>query len=797
MTVTEKLYSWALPFSLALSILVASENSVAMDEPGDQLLFDISSGLLIETIGQISRRTGMNILIQQASDASLIANPVKGHYTAEEAIKIAIEDLGLACQSKRGSGGFIVRHAALSVVAQLHPTVVTDYITDNSTLSRSATIVPLSLFEIAQSIQSIDSEVIESSGLILADDVISMVSGALFIEASGVFREISLRGFPYPSTALNGKVTHRYINPPDLFRVDRIDVLKGPASVLFGGIEAGGVVNFLLKAPQIERRTELLSEFNSQGLKRVGIDTTGSLDFRNRWRYRTIGIAQKDGQDDETADPYFWGLYPSLAYHFRSGGNLTLDVTHEKENDTSIKGGPHESMLNQELDRDIRLRAPWDFYQSKLSSYILHLQDRPVGNWIVSATMRKDLIRFEFEHATLVEVDASGFVRTSPFRADDTTNIEEVGLNLSRDSVINGWEINWLLGWQYFHTNEVVDTLITSGPDTLVNVYAPVFTDSPGDFFKTQEINVTTIQNAIFSQVFLQPNTKFSLLAGLRVDRYKMQYLSANRIRMVSVHLASRETLISPRISLSYKLSPSINVFVNASKGFTPHHTGDANTITLRGSHFDVSTTKPLDVIQNEVGVKYYFDEKLLITSTFFQTKRKNISSLTEDLSRNVRIKDDEHKGLELDLYGHIQPNWKLNASYTLLDTQTYHSTIDAVSVTYVPLEKRSEARIAPKRMAKISNSYTIQGGFLNEVGFNLGLTYVGKRYADDQNTILLDSYTRVDASVFKSSSRFEWQIGVRNLFDKNYYAGVWQNALQTSVYGDGRTIYARVSVKF
>lgn len=369
--------------------------------------------------------------------------------------------------------------------------------------------------------------------------------------------------------------------------------------------------------------------------------------------------------------------------------------------------------------------------------------------------MRKDFIRFEFEHATLGEVDVSGSVRTSPFRADDTTNIEELGLNLSQNSVFNGWDINWLIGWQYFHTNEVVDTLITSGPDTSVNVYAPMFTDSPGDFFKTQEINASTIQNAIFSQVFLQPNTKLSVLAGLRVDRYKMQYLSANRIRMVSVHLASRETLISPRMSLSYKLSPSINVFVNASKGFTPHHTGDANTITLIGSHFEVSTTKPLDVIQNEVGVKYYFHEKLLVTSTLFQTKRKNISSLKEDLSRNVKIKDDEHKGLEFDIYGHLQPNWKLNASYTLLDTQTYHSTIDAVNVTYIPLEKRREARIAPKRMAKINNSYTIQGDFLNGVGFNLGLTYVGKRYADDQNTILLDSYTRVDASVFKSSPRF------------------------------------------
>ncbi len=283
----------------------------------------------------------------------------------------------------------------------------------------------------------------------------------------------------------------------------------------------------------------------------------------------------------------------------------------------------------------------------------------------------------------------------------------------------------------------------------------------------------------IQDQIELSPQLKF--LAGGRFDIFDQTRTTRN-LGEEREEFTQSDSNFSPRLGIVYQPSQNISLYASYATSFEPSFGTNRNG--------NDEPFKPETGRQFEVGVKADIARNLSATLALYDLRKQNVTvddPNSTDPNDQIQTGEQTSRGIELDIVGEITPGWKVIASYSYIDAFISEDTSG--------LEGRRRDNI-PENAASLWTTYEIQQGNLQGLGFGLGLFFVGDRFGDLDNSYVLPSFVRTDASVFYKRNNWRAALNIRNLFDNTYFTGSDSGRLGV-YYGEPLTLIGSFAIEF
>ncbi|GAB4190173.1 MAG: TonB-dependent siderophore receptor [Coleofasciculaceae cyanobacterium] len=564
--------------------------------------------------------------------------------------------------------------------------------------------------------------------------------------------------------------------------VERIEVLKGPASVLYGQGEPGGLVNLVTKLPTSQPFFELEGTIGNFNFYRSRIDISGPLNDDKTIGYRLNAQYQNSGTFVDFVDVERFFVAPVLRFELGKDTSLILEANYLRDSRLIYPGLPAVGTVLPnplgEVPRSRYLGEP-DFgnvtYENINAGYRLEHQ------FSENLSIRN---AFKVEIANVVNRDLLGLGRLLDDNRTVNRNASTTSGGTQTYSLVTdvlgkvqtgSVKHDLLFGVELRRQNESFDLSFGGGP---IDLFNPVYGSL--DFGLEKGYDATQVRNylGVYGQDLIAFSDNFKLLLGGRFDLVNQKY--EGKLDGEST-LSQEDSQFSPRVGIVYQPVPPVSLYASWSRSFFPQGDfGDRNT--------DGSPFKPTTGEQFEVGVKTEFlDGKLAATLAAYQITKQNV--LTDDPNRpnfRIQIGEQQSQGIEFDLVGEVLPGLKLIASYAYTDAEITQDNSGFVG---------NQPNNVPRHSGSIWTTYQIQTGQLEGLGFGLGVFVVGDRKGDLANTFELPGYTRTDASIFYRRDRWKAAVNVKNLFGVDYF----ENAISRNSVSPGApfTILGTVSISF
>lgn len=659
---------------------------------------------------------------------------------------------------------------------------VRDAFVDGYTPLRTSTAlkIPAPIQDVPVSVQTVARELIQDRGAITVRQAVETVSGVTSSNAIPGSQSFRIRGFNDGFSNLRDGFRETS-NQQDVQGIERIEVLKGPASVLYGGnLAAGGVVNIVTKAPVDVNFSNASLTGGSFGLFRPTFDVNRDLIGDGSLVMRIDGSYERTDtfRDFAYGDTKF--INPSLRWRPTDQDEVIVRAQYLQSN---FSYGPFQSPLSRST-----LRLPYSFSFSDPNLRDSHRNAERISfDWVHKFD---DSLRFRSGfNASAVNYDiGTDRFSTLRFNADGRTVTRAfvTGPQHLRDydwqnefsgTVFTGSvRHDWLAGVEtYWSFN---DAISYQGTLPNLNVVAPVYGVTPSALRlgSSSEGGFTNVAGYLQDFVTLTPQVR--VLLGGRYDVTDTSNL--NRITNRTVTNAANR--FSPRVGITYEPVPSTALFANWANGFVP-----TTQTTVGGTPLAPSASE-----QYEVGVKQQaFGGRLSTTVALFQLTRTNVP--TPDPTNvlfSIASGEQQSRGLEVDVAGEILPGWKGVASYA-------YTFADVTKDNRLPVG--DELAGVAKHAGQVWTTYEFPvGSLLNGVGIGAGVRAETSREATLPNTFKLPGYVRLDAAVwyrFAIEGRpFRAQLNVQNLTDRRIYDTDGANVLRPTV---PLTVLASISAQF
>jgi len=568
------------------------------------------------------------------------------------------------------------------------------------------------------------------------------------------------------------------------FALDRIDVLRGPSSALYGGGSPGGVVNATSKTPPMEPLRYVEVGVNNYGNRYFGFDLGGPLAIRSDYGsfyYRLTGWAQAgDTQVDHTRnDVYF--INPALTWKPNLETTLTIlsSVSHSKANGInflpyvgSVTAAPYgrisTSLFTSEpsLDRFDRDQQMIGYqFETAVSDTVTFRQKARFAHVNVNGATAYGL-----GYATTAA--AANLARAKFYTTPDST---QSNMDNQLEFKFNTGPVSHTaltgLDFKYFTINDY-GAFSSATPLNLIN---PVYT-------ATTVPTGAPYTNAFLTQksagAYAQDELKFDRWILLLSGRYDLTRTeNDNRIGPDQNRSDGKFT---GRAGLSYQLPFGVAPYVSYSTSFNPV----IGTNSATGLLLEPETGK-----QYEFGVKYEpngFNGHF--SAAYFDLRRQNV--LTTDPNNpllTTQTGEMRSRGFEFEAVANPLPGLKTTAAYTIYDIETT-ADLNPANIGKVPTA-------TPQQFGSVWADYTFQSGPLAGFGFGGGVRYVGESYADNANSLTVPSATLVDATIHYEIKGWRAALNVANLFDKTYVASC--SSPTACYYGDRLRTTASLSYKW
>ena len=641
------------------------------------------------------------------------------------------------------------------------------YVPDASTATRTDT----PLRDIPQSVQIIPQQVIEDRQAISLEEIATSSSGVIFSGNNfGRGADIAIRGFNRSAILRDGfRVYNRAAQGiPEIANLERVEIVKGPASVVFGESEPGGLINLVSKQPLSEPFYNLQLQLGNDSFVRLPVDLSGPLTESANLNYRlnTLYQSEESFRDFDNGFERFF-VAPTLAWQISDDTDLSfnLEYTHETRpvdsGTAAIDGEPVD------IPRERILNNPSDNAQREFINTGYTFEHRFNEDWKIRNAFRYISNNYDSDDDTLAVpflINENTGIITRTFvqeeRAEDSftlyTNVEG---NFATGKI----EHNLLFGIDLNHTQTDLSTrfdpfpLNSSNPNlTSIDIFAPDYdaVSSPDpeaiDFFNNDD--VTNDRLGIYLQDKIDLLDNLILLAGLRYDTFDQT--TTNNLNNTEVSQDS--DAVTPRIGIVYQPIEAISLYSNYSQSFNPQP-------FLYNRSADGSLLEPESGEGFEVGVKAdLVPNRLAATVAYFNLTRENVA--TEDRFNPfaaVVVGEQQSQGIELDLIGEIQPGWNIIASYAYIDSEiTEDNNPDLIGNRFPNI---------PENSASLWTTYEIQQGDLEGLGFGIGLNYVGERQGGLPNSFEVDSYFLTNAALFYNRQNWQLRLNFDNLFDVDF----------------------------
>lgn len=697
--------------------------------------------------------------------------------------------------------------------------------------SFSGTKTGLDLRSIPQSIGYVTKELALDQGARTVNDVVKNISG---VTQFTFYNDFSIRGFRVQGNRNSGNLLNgmraqtSFWKAQSIANIERVEVIKGPASALFGNASPGGVINRVTKKPLDKVQNSISASVGSFSTLGVQGDFTGPLTRERNLLYRlNLGYDSSDTfRDQQHSESLI--VAPSISYLPTQKTQINLDLVYQNS--------------DGKLDRGQTIFAPENLYTTPITQSInatddylkekfLHLtlsatQELVRGIKLNAIYMRSSYDEDLREHLTGgytikadgKTLDTSKAAMQARIRQRSSRN-NSFNLYLNYETKIGAIGSHFLIGYDYFQTEllpgasqfDAQSYLLKSGKTSNTINSKTVLLDSQGEptynvpyFDLTKGLlsnklgNVPSLMasyiwtekaTAPYTQhahaVYIQEQIdwgKLSLLLGLR-----QEFFTDVLNKSLSNETTVRQKALLPRLGLVYKLSPEINIYATWLKGYDPQ---SANVQSNPNSGGPFSPMKS-ELI--EVGAKTdWLGKRLSATLSLYQIKQRGTLYKAGDKANPdlyTQIGRETSRGIELDIVGHILYNWSVSASYAYNHAR--------IAETNISSEKNIQKPNTSLHAANLWSKYVFHHGVLKNFGFGLGVNYVGSRNGqiDRTNPIVLPQYWLLDAALYYRTSRIQLQLNVGNLLDKRHWVGGYDTV---RVYpGAPRNVKATLTYRF
>jgi len=601
-----------------------------------------------------------------------------------------------------------------------------------ATRSASATRTDTAIHETPQSIGVVPAQVVEDIGATRLEDALDYAGG---VERGNNFggqglTEFLVRGFSTQEFYRNGFAVNRgYPNMPDANTLERIEVLRGPASMLYGRGDPGGTFNIVSKQPQAERRTVLGSQVNTDGLRRGTLDTTGALDESAAFTYRLNLVAEGSDSFRDHVESERYNIAPVLRWQLSDDTALILegDYLHNRHPmDRGLTRYPNQA---GDLSRD---RFLGEESAGKLTNQNATTQLR-LEHQLDSQWMLRGGIQY---------LDGSldgGAVENNGLAADGRTvgrNYSERWLNWNDLAVQANLEGHFdaaglahtlLLGVEFddFNYDSQIDRSGGATSDFPIDLYDPVYGQPLPALTRTTTYDDENLKSyAFFLQDQIALTERLTAQVGARLERFEQRY--ENKLTPAG-SWDQAHNAVSPRFGLIYDLTEELAVYANTSRSFKPNRGADRSS-----QAFD-----PEKGIAHEVGIKYELPEHdLSVTAALFHITKENVlTSDPVDSNYQVAAGEARSRGFDISVAGNITPQWRVIGGYAYVDAEVTESSSASMP---------AGTRLAnvPRHSFNLLDTYEFAEGPLAGLGVGMGIKYVGDRKGGATSTAFdMDAY--------------------------------------------------------
>ena len=647
--------------------------------------------------------------------------------------------------------------------------------------------LPLPIEEVPQSISLISADFLEAADIRSLGEVAQHTPGALFAgNPQGFGSVVKLRGFT-GGAAIDGLTVGTLDYEPDYATIERMEVVKGPASVVYGAASPGGLINLVTKSARENTRdyVEVLGgswdRWRLEGQLADALNDSGTV--------RAIGVVAHEEADSfmEIADSAKTVLYAGLDFDLSDTLKGYVHGGYDRYRRSPFDGIPtlpdgspapvgrsffigsrdfnltsRVGHVNAGLDWEISpawsLGLKGNFQRTNTtgpSAFGFGLEDN--GDFLIAVqnfikNRRED---FSIGASSIYRLDGSGlkdsFISASALY--QSTELATIGSLPDFDGAFEA-EAN------IFDGVGAIEAIINSAD-------FPGFTYSYG-----QRLEYLTLS----SQAVVKVAERVTLLGGLSWSKPDV----SSRLDGPWVDY-SRGGEKSYRAAITVEPFDGLNVYASYSESFQPQLRVD----------IDGAVLPPLSGSQYELGAKYVSpDRRLLLTAALFDLSQANKGLFDQQgpdgTDRYHAVGKTRHRGIELEALGQISPAWQLKGGLTLLEPKITRDDDPAVVDRIVPF--------LPRVTASLYTSYEFSGGAF--VG--AGVRYVDSvKTAFDRATRDLPSYTLVDGSVGYDFDRWRAQLNFKNVFDEHYYINNYETLFYGNVVGEPRSVTVSLRASF
>lgn len=655
----------------------------------------------------------------------------------------------------------------------------------------TGTLLGLTPFDTPASIDVISNEQLRERGAVNVTDAITQAAGISAMRHPGNGgSSLSSRGFTdsnsvaqlYDGVRQFGGVGQTFIYDP--WAVDRIEVLRGPASVLYGEGAIGGVVNVIPKKPTrgpIEN--EIQTTVGTHDTQRLGFGSGGALD--DKWSYRldisgnhsNSGISLGDSRDVAVTAALRLDVSPDL--------NFTLTQAYAWQEPTRYFGTP---LINGDIDYSLRGKN-----YNVADSKIIYRDSRTElkAEWTPNpATRVRSRVYYIGSDRDYRDAEnytwqpASGLIQRSAY-TDIRHDQQQVGTvtDASFDGHLFGLANKVAVGVELNHA---------SLKHTNNSPYSGTSLVDPYDVDHGRFINVagttpryrnTADQYALFAENRLMLTERWSVLGGLRYD-----HIDLKRRDLVAGQTAFDTTFnnVGWRIGTVYDVLPTLSVYGQYAEAADP--IGSLLLLSPANKDFELSKGR-----QVEVGVKQTFwDNKGQWTLAAYHIRKNNLVTRDpNDPSLRIQVGEQSSRGLEATLGVELTPAWRVDLNAAVLRAR-YDDFSESVNGTAVSRAGNVPTDV-PERVANAWVSWK----FAPQWTASAGVRYVGRRFADAANTLEMAGYTTTNLAL-QWEPRRDLTLALRafNVFDRQYAETAYYNQTQWLL-GEGRRVELSANYRF
>ncbi len=787
---------YVAPASAASDEIVVATVEAAQARRDEALTFNIPGGPLPDVLAAFGERTGLQVLYPSAVARESVSQGVSGTMTPEDALVRLL-----------GRTGLLYRFSAANTVTVEPPnadaTVLTPITVEGqretatgpvegfrATRSASGTKTDTPLVETPQSISVITADELKSRNVNKFNDSLRYTPG-VESELYGLeprFSHLSMRGLLSSSTGLFQDGMGLMNQPglivsynPEPWGAERIEVPRGPASVLFGQGSPGGLVNYVSKRPTTDPFAITHLETGSYNRFQTKFDVGGAVTENKDLAFRVAGLFRRsDTQIDFLEDDRIW-ISPQLSWQAVDSTKITIFGMHQQDDTQNSQALPGIGTLfdnpNGSVPHSRYVGEPaHDQYDRTEYAAGYEVEHKASDTLNVRHKVRYHVVDLNDDIAYGSGFDGNRTLSRTFYSNHGNTKSLTADTNAELKTSFAGSEHTLLGGIDVQYAD--METVQNSGTVASLDIFTPTYGASITGLSPTVLKDFIKTQYGVYGQDQIELGEHWRFTLGGRYD----WAVNETDNHLNNTQSTQRDEAFTGRAGVVYLFDNGIAPYASYSESFLPI----TGSTSASGDFFEPETGQ-----QYEAGVKYQPPgHDSFVTVAAFDLRRQNYTEYDSGLMATVQTGEVRSQGIEVEGLASFDFGLEIKAGYTYLQTEVLKSNNAS--------EVGKKLTQIPDHKATLWAEYKVPHGTFKGLGLGAGIRYQDRHYGDNQNTLSVPGYTLFDAAAYYEVDKFRFGINAQNLLDQEHLGSCYYRS--TSVLctvGEGLMVTANVSYEW